>query len=239
MSGVETVFELRERLGNGRQYGREIDQIKKNHVIRYEWAAAKVSGLEVVDAGCGIGYGSHILSQSAESVIGLEFDPGVVEFARENWKRNEKVSFQVADLCASDIPAADCYVALESIEHLIAPEIFLSKTPIGSHLIGSVPHETKRPLKRFSNPHHFQNYTTDQVEELLAKCGFVRQGEFHCQEYGPVMAGTDGLTILFTATKVMDHSFDRDELVRRLPTILMKELMDRSNHILLLKKKSQ
>ena len=42
------------------------------HVGRYLFAKANVSGRVVLDAACGSGYGSDILSQKAKQVVGID-----------------------------------------------------------------------------------------------------------------------------------------------------------------------
>ena len=231
------MTDLRAQFGMGRQYGYKLADIKPNHVVRYKWAAGFVAGKNVVDAGCGVGYGSWILSEPARSVIGLEFDPGIVEFARKNWSRGENITYFPCELMTESeslVAEVEVCVALESIEHLLVPELFFANLPVGCHLVGSVPNQNTRPLetKKFSNPHHFQNYTHEQVEELMEKSGFGPVEEWLSQGLAELSPGKDDdKTILFRATKVRDVHVAPAGLVRRLTS----EILKRNNRILDLK----
>ena len=55
------------------------------HLARYEWAAALAPGRRVLDAGCGTGYGAHILAAAgAAHVTGVDTAGAVIEAARSH-----------------------------------------------------------------------------------------------------------------------------------------------------------
>ena len=227
----EEAKALRKRLGHARQYGFNLSEIKPNHLWRYRWAANLVKGQRVLDAGCGIGYGSSVLSREAVSVIGLEFDPGVVEFAREHWSA-PNVTYQECELLTGDIPTdVDVCVAFESLEHIIAPEIFLSQLPVGCLLLASTPNETTRPIARSQNPHHFQHYTDQQIEALLKLSGFSEVQEWFSQDFGELEPGKKLRTLIFRATKRYESTVDIDELRRSLVSRLTAAMLVRNNRI--------
>ena len=51
----------------------------QRHVVAYEFAAKLVAGKDVLDAGCGEGYGAALLARDAASVVGTDLEPEVVE----------------------------------------------------------------------------------------------------------------------------------------------------------------
>src|SRR5437016_12151292 len=53
----------------------------RRHLAVYEWIAARVGGLRVIDMACGEGYGSAALAQSAERVVGVDANPKAHEHA--------------------------------------------------------------------------------------------------------------------------------------------------------------
>ena len=60
----------------------------RRHLAVYEWVAARVAGLRVLDMACGEGYGSAVLAASATSVIGVDGNPDAHEQAlRLGWDR--------------------------------------------------------------------------------------------------------------------------------------------------------
>src|SRR5204863_1614967 len=54
----------------------------RRHLVVYEWIAARVRGLRVVDMACGEGYGSAVLARRAASVVGVDANPEAHEHAR-------------------------------------------------------------------------------------------------------------------------------------------------------------
>src|SRR5919202_1223315 len=56
------------------------------HLAVYEWIAARVGGLRVVDLACGEGYGSAVLARTARSVTGVDANPDAYEHARLRYK---------------------------------------------------------------------------------------------------------------------------------------------------------
>ncbi len=62
-----------------------------------------VSGLTVLDAGCGEGYLSRILAEHGANVTGIDISPRLIELARAKDPRGE-INYQVADL-SQPLPA--------------------------------------------------------------------------------------------------------------------------------------
>lgn len=89
------------------------------HIARYAFAARLARGKRVLDAGCGAGYGSAELAQSADSVVGIDCAVEAIEFARANY-RLSNLRFEQASCI--DLPhpdgSFDLVVAFEVIEHL-------------------------------------------------------------------------------------------------------------------------
>jgi hypothetical protein len=91
----------------------------RRHLAVYEWIAARVRGLRVIDMACGEGYGSDLLAGAAASVIGVDANPQAHEHARLRYQRSN-LSF-VRDLVESFRAPADAVVFLQTIEHLQDP----------------------------------------------------------------------------------------------------------------------
>jgi len=89
------------------------------HLARYAFAARLCGGKQVLDAGCGAGYGSAELARTAAGVLGIDRSAEAVAFARAEYAA-ENLRFEQADCLA--LPAADAsidlVVAFEVIEHL-------------------------------------------------------------------------------------------------------------------------
>ena len=47
----------------------------RRHLVVYEWIAARVAGLVVIDMASGEGYGADVLARTARSVVGVDANP--------------------------------------------------------------------------------------------------------------------------------------------------------------------
>ena len=59
-----------------------------------------ISGLTVLDAGCGQGYLSRILARRGAHITGIDISPKLIQIAREQ-DPDHQITYQVADLCHS------------------------------------------------------------------------------------------------------------------------------------------
>src|SRR5919202_1528775 len=59
----------------------------RRHLVVYEWIAARVGGLRVVDLASGEGYGADVLARSAAAVVAIEPNPEAFEPARARYPR--------------------------------------------------------------------------------------------------------------------------------------------------------
>lgn len=156
------------------------------HCHRYHWAASLARG-NVIDAGCGIGYGSAIL-MSAPGVMayrGVDISPAAIKVARARYL-GERITFTQGDLM--DLPVTDqsidTVVCLEVLEHLNGScealrEFRRVLRPDGV-LIGSVPSAEFDELCETTyghNPYHKSRYSleqlVDEVEHQFAHVGVV------------------------------------------------------------------
>ena len=98
------------------------------HLKRYEFARPYCVGKHVLDAGCGVGYGSAFLGEAARSVVGVDVSADAIEYARARYGGGN-VEFAVGDLQQLERGDAefDAVVAFEVIEHLPHPERFVAE----------------------------------------------------------------------------------------------------------------
>lgn len=234
MEKTENAVDLRRRLGDGRQYGTSLKEIKENHRRRYNWAADRLQGKSVVDVGCGVGYGSWILGEDCTQVTGLDFNPDVVQLARETWRRSN-VEFQKFNLQSGyPLPASQAVVAFEVIEHLACPESLLCTIAKGSVLFGSAPNEDFAPHSIASNPFHIRHYTYAELEAVLSDCGFNVTAWYHQSLVGEISFGPEkAKTILFTAERTTNRepSWQPNGLHRAVIDALQLQFLRRCNVI--------
>jgi GT2 family glycosyltransferase len=93
------------------------DAVFPRETQRYEWAAKNVLGSNLLEIGCSTGYGVQFLPETVTQYLGLDYDPIIVDVARDqNWRPNYK--FDWADINSYELGQYDTILAFEVIEHL-------------------------------------------------------------------------------------------------------------------------
>ncbi len=146
----------------------------RRHLAVYEWIAARVRGLRVIDMACGEGYGSDVLARVAAEVIGVDANPEAHEHARLRYRR-PNLRFE-RDLVETYAAPADAVVFLQTIEHLQDPTAVLEhfrSLVSASGAAGTVFVSTPNVLTlapagapRSDNPWHVHEYRCAEFEEL-------------------------------------------------------------------------
>lgn len=156
-----------------RQVAPTRDGIRRDHVARYEWAAAQIApSSAVVDLACGIGYGSEILAESGHRVVGIDASREAIDYG-EHFYRHENVRRIAARAEDVEIEPADVAVCFETIEHVAEPEVLLRKLHAAcGTLYASVPNEDVIPYGD-GFAFHYCHYTRDEFAELLADSGWA------------------------------------------------------------------
>ncbi|MFW5816853.1 MAG: class I SAM-dependent methyltransferase [Wenzhouxiangella sp.] len=150
-----------------------VREMAYEHWHRYAFAASLVADKVVLDAACGEGYGSHLLSASARHVTGIDIDPGAVGHARKRY-----ASDRLLFACASclDLPLADnsvdVVVSFETLEHLAEHDALMVEfrrvlRPDGFLLMSSPDRKTYSDETGYDNPFHVRELYRDQFEQLL------------------------------------------------------------------------
>jgi SAM-dependent methyltransferase len=154
----------------------EVDaDLFNEHWARYLFAQQFASGKKVLDAACGSGYGSALLSQTAARVVGTDIAHEAVDYARAHFG-SPKTDYVRADCLALPFASGqfDLVVAYEIIEHLADAEGFLKElervlTPPGLLLL-STPNRLYYTEDRGEvNPFHAQEYSYPEFSELLRR----------------------------------------------------------------------
>ena len=87
------------------------------HVSRYHFAALFAEGKSVLDAGCGIGYGTALLASHAAEAVGFDISPDALSYAAANYPT---ARFLAGSAIAFPVPdhSVDLVTVFEVIEHL-------------------------------------------------------------------------------------------------------------------------
>jgi len=143
----------------------------RRHLVVYEWIAARVGGLRVVDMACGEGYGSNVLAGSAAAVVGVDANPEAHEHARLRYVR-PNLRFE-RDLVEGFAEPCDAVVFLQTIEHVqdagAILEHFKSMLAPGGVAYVSTPNLlTLAPpgAEKSDNPWHVKEYRAEEFREL-------------------------------------------------------------------------
>jgi len=93
------------------------------HALSYALALPYVQGKKVLEIGCGTGYGTKLLAEAAEHIIGLDYSQTAIDHASK-WKPdNCEILCKDAD---RDLPLKsyepEVIVAMQALEHLDNPK---------------------------------------------------------------------------------------------------------------------
>ena len=145
----------------------------RRHLVVYEWIAARVGGLRVVDLACGEGYGSAVLADAAADVVGVDANPDAFEHARLRYSA-PNLRF-VRDMVETFSEPCDAVVFLQTIEHVHDPEGVLENVKgmlaSGGTAYVSTPNVltlAPRGAERSGNPWHLREYRAQEFRALCA-----------------------------------------------------------------------
>lgn len=144
----------------------------QRHVVAYRVAAECVRGKRVLDAGCGEGYGTAMLAETAAEATGVDLDAAVVGRARA---RYPAARFEPADLRALPFPdgSFEAVVSLQVIEHLPSPQEFIRGcarvlSP-GGVLVLSTPNRLTFSPDGPRNPFHTFEFSPSELRATVAR----------------------------------------------------------------------
>lgn len=163
--------------------GKTPERIWQDHMSRYRFAASRLRGKRVLDAACGVGYGSKIIKDAqATEVVGADIAAEAIGLARGRYA-SAGIEFLVADLMALDLGGRqfDAVVSFETIEHVpdaarTLGNLHRSLVAGGALFISTPNRPVTSPLRRLTdpplNPHHVVEFTAREFRRLLERSGF-------------------------------------------------------------------
>lgn len=167
----------------------------RRHEVVYRQLAPRCRGRDVLEAGCGEGYGADLIADVARRVIGLDYDDAAVAHVRDRYPRVEAIQGNLAELPLPD-GAVDIVVNFQVIEHLWDQAQFIAECARvlrpGGLLMVSTPNRITFSPGRDTpiNPFHTRELNAAELTELLVDGGFVMDGMFGVF-HGPVLREMD------------------------------------------------
>jgi SAM-dependent methyltransferase len=167
----------------------------RRHEVVYQQLAPRCAGREVLEAGCGEGYGADLISRLARRVIAVDYDEATVAHVRARYPQVEVHHGNLAHLPLPDA-SVDVVVNFQVIEHLWDQSQFVSECarvlrPSGVLMVSTPNRITFSPGRDTPiNPVHTRELNADELTELLVGAGFASgsmSGVFH----GPRLAEMD------------------------------------------------
>ena len=144
------------------------------HFCAYRFAGGLISGKEVLDIGCGEGYGSDFMAGYAKSVLGIDYDKAVVDYAKNKYHK-AGLEFSVLDIKNLDSlnRKFDVVCSFQNIEHIrdtgkLLKDISALLNDNGVFIcstcnIKDASPDSKLPFNKF----HVKEYLVSEFKEML------------------------------------------------------------------------
>jgi O-antigen biosynthesis protein len=152
-------------------------EIELEHLHRYYLAKEIVQGKIVLDIASGEGYGSHMLSQVASKVFGVDISLEAVNYAKTKYQyKVNNLEFLIGSCAAIPLEdkSVDVIVSFETIEHHDEHEAMMREIkrvlkPNGCLLISSPDKFEYSDKPAFKNEHHVKELYRDEFEALIKR----------------------------------------------------------------------
>lgn len=143
------------------------------HLKRYNFAKPFCIDKVVLDAACGVGYGTYYLAEAALEAVGIDAHGQAVNYAKAHYQR-ENIRFKVMDVSNLEFPDNyfDVICSFETLEHLDDPEKYIAEARrvlVGDGLfIVSTPY-VKNTTHNPKNPYHRVEFSRSDFQAILEK----------------------------------------------------------------------
>ena len=167
----------------------------RRHQVVYQRMAPRCAGRDVLEAGCGEGYGADLIAGVARRVVAVDYDEAAVTHVRSRYPRVEVMQANLAQLPLPDA-SVDVVLNFQVIEHLWDQAQFVAECarvlrPSGLLMVSTPNRITFSPGRDTPvNPFHTRELNADELTELLIDGGFSDvsiSGLFH----GPRLSEMD------------------------------------------------
>jgi len=150
-------------------------ELWQEHLSRYFFASKFVASKIVLDVACGTGYGTDLISKTADIAIGVDVSREALAYAKKHYGKKTNTAFVLSDACYLPFRANvfDVAVSFETIEHIDNPELFLQQVAcvlkLHRPLIISTPNSQASPRRETpQNPFHLREFNIKEFARLLS-----------------------------------------------------------------------
>lgn len=156
--------------------GIEDKKLEIEHFQRYMGICDFVAGKTILDAACGEGYGSRMLAEYADKVVGIDISEDAVSNAMQKYSEQKNLSFKVGSIASLPLEnqSIDVVISYETIEHVDAEiqEQFLLEIkrvlkPEGVLIMSTPNKELYTDLYDYHNEFHMKEFYKEEFKVFL------------------------------------------------------------------------
>jgi SAM-dependent methyltransferase len=167
----------------------------RRHEVVYQRLAPRCAGADVLEAGCGEGYGADLIAAVADRVIALDYDETAVAHVRARYPQVQVIHGNLTQLPLATA-SVDAVVNFQVIEHLWDQDRFVRECarvlrPAGLLMVSTPNRITFSPDRETPlNPFHTRELNAGELIRLLEDGGFAVEGVYGVF-HGPRLAEMD------------------------------------------------
>ena len=146
------------------------------HWHRYYFVKDLVAGKKVCDIACGEGYGTHLLSKTADSIVGVDIDNQTILDAKTKYNDRKNLNYIQANATNTPFPNQefDIIISFETIEHLHQQEELLAEfkrilKPNGLLVISTPDKNIYSEMSNSHNHYHVKELSKHEFSQLIDK----------------------------------------------------------------------
>lgn len=167
---------------------RKADVRFADHPVRYNFAKQFCAWKKVLDIACGVGYGSDMMAEIAETVTGVDVDASAIKQAQSLYHKDNLIyilwDWHTIPL---DDESVDVVVSFETIEHIVEYNHFLKEIERvlkkWGILLMSTPNYRWEIVK---NKYHVSNFTTDSFVKAVSEVFTIKQQYYQGKHFYPI-----------------------------------------------------